>query len=94
MAKLQGIAVTQDSRRATIEAAGDEDENDVEAGPAAPPDDVDDAESDDEEGRFFGGGIAKGTAEILDYVEKQEAADAAVSNLLKPSDSRISRRIA
>ena len=49
------------------------------AGPEPPPaDDIDDGQ-DDEEGRFFGGGITETTAEILDFMDKQEAADAAVS---------------
>ncbi|CAK7229335.1 hypothetical protein SEUCBS140593_007212 [Sporothrix eucalyptigena] len=63
-----------------------EDENDdIEAGPAPPPDGEDDEgdygpapppdeeeDGDDEEGRFFGGGISKAEASILDYVEGQD----------------------
>lgn len=50
---------------ATVE---DEDDDDVEAGPELPPDD----EGDDEEGRFFGTGMTKDTAEALDYIDQQE----------------------
>lgn len=50
---------------ATVE---DEEDDDVEAGPELPPDD----EGDDEEGRFFGTGMTKDTAEALDYIDQQE----------------------
>ncbi|KAL7920797.1 DUF1716 domain-containing protein [Trichoderma austrokoningii] len=49
------------------ENAGDDD---GEFGPELPPED--DA-GDDEEGRFFGGGISKKESEILDFVDKAEA---------------------
>jgi beta-catenin-like protein 1 len=56
-----------------------EDEDDVGAGPSRPPDDEDYGPDipDDEEGRFFGGGITKDEAEILDYMEEQEDANVA-----------------
>lgn len=50
---------------ATVE---DEDE-DMEAGPELPPDE----EGDDEEGRFFGGGVTKNTTDALDYLEEHDA---------------------
>ncbi|TAQ90850.1 hypothetical protein B7494_g798 [Chlorociboria aeruginascens] len=65
------------ARTATIE-------DDIEAGPSAPPEDEDgdygpsapDGEdNDDEEGRFFGGGISTSENHILDYMEGQESAD-------------------
>ena len=37
-----------------------------------------DFKPDDEEGRFFGGGISNGTAEILDIVDEQNDGDAEV----------------
>ncbi|GAB7361696.1 hypothetical protein MBLNU230_g1743t1 [Neophaeotheca triangularis] len=46
-----------------------EDEEDVEAGPELPPDE----EGDDEEGRFFGGGVTKNTTDALDYLEENDA---------------------
>ncbi|KAF2164939.1 hypothetical protein M409DRAFT_56290 [Zasmidium cellare ATCC 36951] len=52
------------SNGATVE---DENDDDVEAGPELPPD-----EDDDEEGRFFGTGMTKDTAEALDYIDQQE----------------------
>jgi beta-catenin-like protein 1 len=56
-----------------------DDEDDLEAGPEAPPDDEEYGPDipDDEEGRFFGGGITKDESEILDYMDGQEGADAA-----------------
>ncbi|KAK3680812.1 hypothetical protein LTR37_021040 [Vermiconidia calcicola] len=53
------------SNGATVEDAEDDD---VEAGPELPPND----EGDDEEGRFFGGGVTKDTAEALDYIDQQD----------------------
>lgn len=46
----------------------------MEAGPSAPPDDEDYGPDipDDEDGRFFGGGITKDESEILDYMEGQD----------------------
>ena len=55
--------------RATVEDGEDED---ITAGPELPPDeDV----AEDEEGRFFGGGISNDTAEVLDFIDEQEKAD-------------------
>ena len=54
---------------ATVEDA--EEDDDVEAGPELPPDD----EGDDEDGRFFGTGVTRDTAEAIDYIEQQEEDD-------------------
>ena len=60
-------------------AAVEEADDDTEAGPAPPPDDEDYGPDipDDEEGRFFGGGVTQEENEILDYMEGQESADVA-----------------
>ncbi|KAE9375531.1 beta-catenin-like protein-like protein 1 [Stipitochalara longipes BDJ] len=60
-------------------AAVEEADNDVEAGPSAPPEDEDYGPDipDDEEGRFFGGGVTQGENEILDFMEGQESAEIA-----------------
>jgi len=42
---------------------------------------------DDEEGRFFGGGIDNDTAEVLDFIDRREGEDAGVS-----SKHTVSRR--
>ncbi|KAK4494180.1 hypothetical protein PRZ48_014478 [Zasmidium cellare] len=52
------------SNGATVE---DEEDDDFEAGPELPPE-----EDEDEEGRFFGTGMTKDTAEALDYIDQQE----------------------
>ncbi|KAA8564953.1 hypothetical protein EYC84_010722 [Monilinia fructicola] len=56
-----------------------EEDDDIEAGPSAPPDDDEEDYGpdipDDEEGRFFGGGITKDESEILDYMDGQESAE-------------------
>lgn len=55
-------------------------DDDVEAGPSAPPEDDEDYGPDipdDEEGRFFGGGVTQEENEILDYMEGQESAEVA-----------------
>ncbi|KAL4743021.1 hypothetical protein BDV11DRAFT_216204 [Aspergillus similis] len=50
----------------------DEEENDDYAGPELPPDfDAEDI-ADDEEGRFFGGGMERETAQAMDYIEEQD----------------------
>lgn len=62
-------------KQPAVEAEVDED--DLEAGPAAPPEDDDYGPDipDDEEGRFFGGGITTNESEILDYMGGQEDAN-------------------
>lgn len=49
----------------------------MEAGPALPPDEPNEI-IDDEEGRFFGGGITNDTADVLDFIDKQDQGDDAV----------------
>ncbi|KAL4993188.1 Catenin-beta-like protein [Aspergillus recurvatus] len=50
----------------------DEEEDDGYAGPELPPDfDAEDV-PDDEEGRFFGGGMERETAQAMDYIDEQD----------------------
>lgn len=53
---------------------GDDEDDDVAAGPELPPD-LEEEALDDEEGRFFGGGITADTAEVLDFIENREKDD-------------------
>lgn len=53
--------------------------DDGEAGPELPPDFEDDV-PDDEEGRFFGGGMERKTAQAMEYIDQQEEDEAAVWN--------------
>ena len=49
-----------------------EDDENVEAGPEMPPDDEEEVGPKDEEGRFFGGGITRNTADVLDFMDEQD----------------------
>ena len=60
------------SARAKGQAAPEDQEDEgAIAGPALPSD-QEDGTIDDEEGRFFGGGIADGTVQVLNYIETRE----------------------
>ncbi|KAI9840568.1 MAG: hypothetical protein M1838_004006 [Thelocarpon superellum] len=63
--KAKGRATAEDEKEV-------EEDDDAVAGPEAPVDEELE-EPDDEDGRFFGGGITNGTREILDFVDGQEA---------------------
>jgi len=65
----------QNGKAAIVE----EEVDDIEAGPSAPPDDEDYGPDipDDEEGRFFGGGVTKEESELLEYMDGQESAEVA-----------------
>ncbi|KAG5289885.1 DUF1716 domain-containing protein [Histoplasma ohiense] len=77
------------SNRATA-VEDDFDEQD-EAGPELPPDfNPDEDIPDDEEGRFFGGGISRDTAGALDFVEKLDQGDTGPEKV----DSAWLRRLA
>lgn len=54
--------------KATVE--DEQDDEDIEAGPEMPS--AEDKGPDDEEGRFFGGGITRDTADVLDFMEEQD----------------------
>ncbi|KAJ9648225.1 hypothetical protein H2201_001522 [Coniosporium apollinis] len=69
-AKLTANGDTKGKRHATIEA---EDGDDIEAGPSLPPEDGEEyGADDDEDGRFFGGGVDQGTADALDYLDTRD----------------------
>lgn len=57
---------------ATVEDDAGEVDEDVEAGPALPPGDDED-EADDEDGRFFGGGVDANTSAAIEYIDKHDA---------------------
>lgn len=57
--------------------AEDEIDDDGEAGPEMPPDMEEDI-PDDEEGRFFGGGMEQKTAQAMQYIDQQEEDEVAV----------------
>ncbi|GES57755.1 DUF1716 domain protein [Aspergillus terreus] len=57
----------------------DEVDDDGEAGPELPPDfdPEEDVPDDDEEGRFFGGGMDRQTAQAMQYIDQQDQGEAA-----------------
>ncbi|KAL8769136.1 MAG: hypothetical protein Q9209_004770 [Squamulea sp. 1 TL-2023] len=60
--------------KATVE--DEEDDDDIEAGPALPLEETKDGVGD-EEGRFFGGGITTDTADALNYIDELDQGDEA-----------------
>lgn len=74
-AKLEANGDVKSGKSPMVE---DEEEDDGEAGPELPPDfDAEDV-PDDEEGRFFGGGMERQTAQAMQYIDQQEGEQAAV----------------
>lgn len=69
-AKLQGN--TDVKRSAQVE----DEEDDDEAGPALPPDFEDEEPGDDEEGRFYGGGLDENAKDAMDFLDAQDGEDA------------------
>ncbi|KAF2839403.1 DUF1716-domain-containing protein [Patellaria atrata CBS 101060] len=70
--KLSLNGDTKGKGKATVQDEVDDD--DQEAGPALPPDDEEDFGPDeDEEGRFFGSGVDKGTVAALDFLDSKES---------------------
>lgn len=63
------------SKEASVEDEADEDDA---AGPELPPDFDQEDVPDDEEGRFFGGGVTRDTTSALDFVDKQDESGAGV----------------
>lgn len=55
----------------------DEEQDDGYAGPELPPDFEPDV-PDDEEGRFFGGGMEHKTAQAMQYIDEQDGGEVAV----------------
>lgn len=72
MAKLYEESDTKRNDR-TAHGDDDDDEN-IAAGPELPLD-YEAGESDDEEGRFFGGGITVETAGALDFIDERDQID-------------------
>ncbi|KAF1345640.1 DUF1716-domain-containing protein [Lizonia empirigonia] len=67
--KLQGN--TDVKRSAQVE----DDEEDDEAGPSLPPDFEDEEPGDDEDGRFFGGGLDEHAKDAMDFLDAQDGED-------------------
>ena len=72
---MNGNSDVKVNGQATVTEDEDEDEDDF-AGPEIPPDLEE--PPDDEEGRFFGGGITNDTADVLNFIEEREKDDTQV----------------
>jgi beta-catenin-like protein 1 len=66
--KSAKLSSTGDVKSHASVADGQEDDDDDEAGPELPPD----LEGDDDEGRFFGGGIDEDAKDAMDYLDAQD----------------------
>ena len=66
---MNGDGDARSNGQATVE----DEEDEVAMGPEMP-DDLED-EVNDEEGRFFGGGITNNTAEVLDFIDEKDQGD-------------------
>jgi beta-catenin-like protein 1 len=76
----------------------DGEEDDGYAGPELPPDFESEDIPDDEEGRFFGGGMERETAQAMNYIDEQDQGEftvwAAIHRVLGSiADSGIEREI-
>ena len=72
-AKLSNGSSARANGRSTATVEDELDLEEIDAGPALPPeDDI----PDDEEGRFFGGGITTKEKEVLDYIDEREGDEA------------------
>lgn len=79
-AKLESNGDVKSKGKAPMVEDGEED--DGEAGPDLPPDFEED-EPDDEEGRFFGGGMERQTADAMQYIDQQDAEEGQVAVCVK-----------
>ncbi|KAF2751370.1 MFS general substrate transporter [Sporormia fimetaria CBS 119925] len=66
-------------KRSPMRASVDEDDDDDEAGPSLPPDFAPE-DGDDEEGRFFGGGLDENAIDAIDYLDAHDAEEAIVED--------------
>lgn len=58
--------------RATLKDEGEDPDEDMAAGPELPPDEDNRLPEDDDEGRFFGGGLARHTMDVMDFIDEQD----------------------
>ena len=61
--------------------SAEEEDDDIAAGPELPAEE--DVELNDEDGRFFGGGVTSNTASALNYVDKREEEEDVVGSSVR-----------
>ncbi|KAI4289191.1 MAG: hypothetical protein L6R35_001545 [Caloplaca aegaea] len=88
--KATKTTVNGDVKSNGIAAVEDADDDDIEAGPALPPD-QEEENIDDEEGRFFGGGITNDTADVLNFINERDKGEDAKAEKI---DAAWVRRLA
>ncbi|KAH7394463.1 Catenin-beta-like protein [Pyrenochaeta sp. MPI-SDFR-AT-0127] len=71
-ARLDAKSNVKQSAQASVE---EEEDDDDEAGPSLPPD-FEDGPGDDDEGRFFGGGLDENAKDAMDFLDAQDGEDA------------------
>lgn len=69
--KAAKLGANGDVKNKGKSAAVEDEEDEGEAGPELPPDFEEDM-PDDEEGRFFGGGMTKETSQAMEYLDQQD----------------------
>lgn len=72
--KSAKLSSNSDVKRPAHASVADDDD-DEEAGPALPPD-LEDEAGDDEDGRFFGGGLDEDAKDAMDYLDAQDGEEA------------------
>ena len=80
-AKLNGKGHARSNGHTASVEDTPEDDDDV-AGPEMPPE-LEDEGGNDEEGRFFGGGISTDTAEVLDFIDERDIQATAVRKFMR-----------
>jgi beta-catenin-like protein 1 len=63
------------AKQVALERPDNENDEEVEAGPELPPEEEDRGPEDDEDGRFFGSGVAKGTKAAMAFVDTRDEAE-------------------
>ena len=69
--------------------------DDIEAGPAPLPEDgEEEGPDDDEEGRFFGGGITANTKDVLDFIDSRDGQGEGAEEPIEVIDSTWLKKMA
>ena len=72
--------------KATVEDGDDDD--DIEAGPEMPSEENEEG-LEDEEGRFFGGGITRNTKEVLDFMDERDKDETVRASIMIAEPGRL-----
>ncbi|KAF2677556.1 DUF1716-domain-containing protein [Lentithecium fluviatile CBS 122367] len=81
--KSAKLTSQSDVKRSAHASVADEEDDDEEAGPALPPD-FEDEGGDDEDGRFFDGGLEEDAKDAMDFLDAQDGEDAITEEKYDP----------